>query len=308
MKTTAPHLVQYQGSKRILAPQILRYLPNRFERLIEPFSGTAAMTIAAALAGRTDSFWVNDLNEPLVGLLRYAVDVPDEFFSSYSRLWGEQFSFPEGHIAHFYHVRDAFNSGDHSPANMMYLLARCVKGSVRYGRDGKFNQSLDKRRHGTSPKSLMKNLPAISRLLKGRTRFSAVDYRDVFKQTQSGDVVYMDPPYQGVSDVRDQRYLSGLSVDEFALSLDELNRRNVDFLVSYDGTCGVKGYGVDLPSDLGCRKVLLNAGLSSQALLLGRRQVTYEALYISRGLQKNMPDLLDGKLVQAEMSFQEIAL
>ena len=65
---------------------------------------------------------------------------------------------------------------------------------------------------------------------------------------------------------------------------------------------------VDLPSDLGCRKVLLNAGLSSQALLLGRRQVTYEALYISRGLQKNMPDLLDGKLVQAEMSFQEIAL
>ncbi len=308
MKTIAPHLVQYQGSKRILAPQILRYLPNRFLRLIEPFSGTAAMTIATALSGRTDSFWVNDLNEPLVGLLRHAVNAPDDFFSSYSKLWEEQFSFSEGHIAHFYHVRDAFNSGDHSSANMMYLLARCVKGSVRYGRDGKFNQSLDKRRHGTSPKSLMKNLPAISRLLKGRTRFSAVDYREVFKQTQIGDVVYMDPPYQGVSDVRDQRYFSGLSVEEFALSLDELNRRNVDFLVSYDGTCGAKGYGVDLPCDLGCRKVLLNAGLSSQALLLGRRQVTYEALYISRGLQKNMPDLLGGKLVQTEMCFQEIAL
>jgi len=305
VKTTAPHLVQYQGSKRILAPQILCYLPKRFARLIEPFSGTAAMTIATAMDCRTESFWVNDLNEPLVGLLRCAIETPDAFFADYTRLWGDQFTFPEGHVAHFYHVRDDFNAGNHSPSNMMYLLARCVKGAVRYGRNGNFNQSLDKRRHGTSPKSLMKNLPAISRLLKGRTQFSAVDYREIFKQMRAGDVVYMDPPYQGVSDVRDQRYVSGLSVDEFAQSLEELNRRGIDYLISYDGSCGTQGYGVDLPAELGCQKVLLNAGLSSQALLLGRHQVTFEALYISRGLQKTVQTTRDVKLVQTEMPFQE---
>lgn len=42
MNGKVPHIVQYQGSKRILAPQILQYMPNRFNRLIEPFSGMAA--------------------------------------------------------------------------------------------------------------------------------------------------------------------------------------------------------------------------------------------------------------------------
>ena len=66
MNGTVPHIVQYQGSKRILAPQILPYMPHRFERLIEPFAGMAAITIATAKAGRAGHYVVNDLNKPLV--------------------------------------------------------------------------------------------------------------------------------------------------------------------------------------------------------------------------------------------------
>lgn len=307
MKTRAPHLVQYQGSKRILAPWILQYMPRRFRRLVEPFSGTAALTIAAAMENRAASYLVNDLNAPLVGLLTCAVETPDVLQDSYAELWNAQFDFPDGHLAHFYAVRDRFNAGDRSPASMMYLLARCVKGSVRYGRNGNFNQSPDKRRHGTSPKTLAKNLPSLSSLLKGRTQFSSLDYREIFQQVVPGDVVYMDPPYQGVSTARDQRYVAGLSFDEFAQSLHELNRRGVDFLISYDGTCGDKGYGVDLPDELGCRKILLNAGLSSQALLLGRRQITYEALYVSRGLLDRHQSDGDANLRQTEFDFQRVA-
>ena len=47
-------------------------------------------------------------------------------------------------------------------------------------------------------------------------------------------------------------------------------------------------YGNDLPKELECKKILLDAGLSSQATLLGKREVTYEALYISRGLSKQV--------------------
>ena len=36
MNGTVPHLVQYQGSKRKLANQILRYMPDKFVRLVEP--------------------------------------------------------------------------------------------------------------------------------------------------------------------------------------------------------------------------------------------------------------------------------
>ena len=42
-----PHPIQYQGSKRNLAPVILRYFPKGFNRLVEPFAGSAAISIAA---------------------------------------------------------------------------------------------------------------------------------------------------------------------------------------------------------------------------------------------------------------------
>ena len=54
-------------------------------------------------------------------------------------------------------------------------------------------------------------------------------------------------------------------------ALDRLNQRGIDYLISYDGQCGDKHYGEDLPDGLGLRKVLPNAGLSSQSLLLGRK-------------------------------------
>ena len=289
MNGITPHIVQYQGSKRILAPQILAYMPPQIDRLVEPFAGMAAITIAVAVQGRADRFIVNDLNKPLVDILQSAVDTPGELFKSYSAVWEEQFSHPEGSVAHFYKIRDDFNSGHQTAANMLYLLARCVKGSVRYGGNGLFNQSPDKRRHGTSPRTLKTNIDAISYYLKGRVTFSAIDYKAVLKECRPGDLVYMDPPYQGVSNVRDNRYFSGIDFDEFANALDDLNRRGIDFLVSYDGKCGDRQYGKELPRDLGLKKVLLNAGLSSQSLLLGKREVTYEALYVSSGLQQFEP-------------------
>ena len=60
-----PQPIPYQGSKRRLAPIILRYLPARPERLVEPFAGSAALSIAAAARGCADAFWINDAHEPL---------------------------------------------------------------------------------------------------------------------------------------------------------------------------------------------------------------------------------------------------
>ncbi len=284
MNGRTPHIVQYQGSKRMLAPQILQYMPHRFSRLIEPFAGMAAISIAAAYEHRTKNFHINDLNEPLVRLLQSAIEHPQELIDAYSKLWKEQFAYGDDHARHFYAVREKFNNGDETPENMLYLLARCVKGSVRYGKNGKFNQSPDKRRHGTNPKTLASNVLAISCLMKGKTSFSSLDYRNILEMAKPGDLVYMDPPYQGVSNVRDNRYLAGVPFDEFADSIKILERKGVDYLISYDGECGGKEYGVELPSSLHCKKIMLNAGLSSQAILLGKKSTTFEALYISDAL------------------------
>lgn len=285
MNGIVPHIVQYQGSKRILAPQILRYMPHNFKRLVEPFAGMAAITIAAARQDRAGSYVVNDLNKPLVGVLQSAIETPQELIDSYTEVWNGQFSYKDGSVEHFYQIRDDFNRGNQSPANMLYLLARCVKGAVRYGSNGQFNQSPDKRRHGTSPKTLKNNVDAISYYLKGKTAFSSKDYREVLEEARPGDIVYMDPPYQGVSNVRDSRYYSGVGFEDFVAAVDRLNSRGIDFLISYDGMCGKKQYGEDLPTELGLKKMLLRAGYSSQSILLGKKEITYEALYLSKGLQ-----------------------
>ena len=94
----------------------------------------------------------------------------------------------------------------------------------------------------------------------------------------------MDPPYQVFTNVRDNRYFAGVPFEEFSQAIETLNRKGVDYLISYDGTCGGKEYGEELPESLHCKKVMLNAGVSSQSLLLGKKSITFEALYVSEAL------------------------
>ena len=286
MNGTTPHIVQYQGSKRNLAPQILQYIPKRFNRLIEPFAGMAAITIAVSKQKRAERYLLNDLNGPLVNLLRESITNPQQLIESYAKVWNEQLTYQGGSVEHYYKIREDFNNGNQSAANMLYLLARCVKGSVRYSSSGQFNQSPDKRRMGTHPQNLARNIFMISSYLKDKTDFSSMDYREVARSARPGDVVYMDPPYQGVCSSRDNRYFSGIDFHDFVVCVEELNSRGIDFIISYDGTCGDKQYGIDLPAELGLRKIMLNAGLSSQSLLLGKKETTVEALYLSHNLRE----------------------
>jgi DNA adenine methylase len=121
-------------------------------------------------------------------------------------------------------------------------------------------------------------------LLKGRTRLFSLDYQNILEIAENSDVVYMDPPYQGVSNNRDPRYVQSLSFDVFVQSLQRLNDKNISYIVSYDGRTGTKTYGLRLPDILELKRVELEAGRSSQATLLGNDDKTYESLYLSPAL------------------------
>lgn len=280
---TAPHPIQYQGSKRILASAILRYIPVSTARLIEPFAGSAAISIASAAEQKSTAYWINDLNKPLSELLRLIINYPVETAAAYERIWIEQ----HDDVEHYYKIREEFNRTQ-NPCLFLYLLARCVKGSVRYNSAGEFNQSPDKRRCGTKPNTMRANILGVSALLKGRASFSSLNYREVLASSKSTDVIYMDPPYQGVCGERDSRYFSGISHDDFVTALDELNGRSISYIVSYDGRRGDKVFGEPLPPELGLTLIELEAGRSSQATLLGRDEITYESLYFSRALAKKI--------------------
>jgi len=272
-----PHPVQYQGSKRNLASIILQYLPDKFPRLVEPFAGTAAISIACASRSKAKTYWINDLNKPLMELLDLIINHPSKISHFYEKLWNQQHDDP---IEHYYSVREDFNRSQ-DPKLFLYLLARCVKGSVRYNADGLFNQSPDKRRHGTQPYTMKENILGVSHLLNGKTLISSLDYQDVLSNISEDDVIYMDPPYQGVCGERDSRYLSGISHDKFVRSLTELNKCGIRYAVSYDGRTGRKTFGNRLPDHLSLTLIELEAGPSSQATLLNRNAVTVESLYLS---------------------------
>lgn len=279
-----PQPFQYQGSKRALAPMILPYLPAKFARLIEPFSGSAAMTIACAGRSRASRYWINDLNKPLAELLNLIINRPEDIADAYNDLWKAD---AEDALEHFYTVRETFNRTQ-DPKLFLYLLARCIKGAVRYNNEGLFNQSPDKRRLGTRPETMRQNIIAVSMLLRGKTIITSHDFRDVLNTADQSDVIYMDPPYQGTSGERDSRYLAGLSFDDFVTALDGLNSHGLRYVISYDGRTGDKSYGEPLPKYLKLAHIELEAGRSTQATLLGREEETVESLYLSPALAKEL--------------------
>ena len=275
-----PQPFQYQGSKRLLAPLILRYLPEKMARLVEPFAGSAAISLACALERRAKEYWINDCNQPLAELLGLIINRPEEISDHYTSLWRDHDADP---LEHYYRIREDFNR-TRDPRLFLYLLARCVKGSVRYNTDGLFNQSPDKRRLGTHPVTMRENIMAVSALLRGRAIVTSQDYRDTLAGARTTDIVYMDPPYQGVCGERDARYYSGIDSDDFICALDQLNARNIKYIVSYDGRLGARTYGEPLPAYLELTLLEIEAGRSSQATLLGRDEQTVESLYLSSAL------------------------
>jgi DNA adenine methylase len=281
MKTrTVPHPIPYQGSKRNLAADILRYFPQKFATLCEPFAGSAAITIAAAVNRLGQRYHINDLNKPLMELWRAIIETPERIASQYEALWKKQIDDPRS----FYDkARDDFNRTGR-PDLFLYLLARCVKGSVRYNSQGEFNQSPDNRRQGMRPKTMRLQVLGASYYLKGKTTVTSVNYRDVLEKVTRADLVYMDPPYQGVCGNRDTRYLQSVQFCEFVEALDDLNQQGIRYLVSYDGRTGGKTFGKNLPEELNLTLIELYAGRSTQATLLGRVDVTIESLYLSPSL------------------------
>lgn len=279
---TAPHPIPYQGSKRRLAAAILAHAPVRAHRLIEPFAGSAAVTLAAAASGVARRFVLADRLEPLAALWRSILTEPARTAAGYARLWRAQSADPP---AHYLAVRRRFNrTGD--PVALLYLLARCVKNAVRFNAAGAFNQAADHRRAGVHPDRMRRHIDGAAELLATRTRVTAGDYRAVLAGAGPRDLVYLDPPYQGVSGGRDRRYVAPLDLERFVTELDRLNRRGVRYLVSFDGTSGGQSYGPPLPAELGLTRVMLAAGRSSQATLTGRVAHTVESLYLSPALAR----------------------
>ena len=281
-----PHPIPYQGSKRNLAERILGFFPRDFDRVVEPFAGSAAISLASGVRWRNLAFLLNDAHGPVAGLWRAILDSPHELADGYSRLWHEQL----GRERRYYDiVRDRFNE-THQPADFLYLLARCVKAAIRYNTAGHFNNSPDNRRRGARPEVMRQRILGAWSVLSGRTKVENMDYTEVLSACSHNDLVYMDPPYRGVCLKRDSRYAPTVDHEQFMDVLASMNTRGFSFIVSYDGRTDEKVYAESIPREIGLEHFELPAGRSTQATLLGRSSMTFESLYLSRAVADRLVD------------------
>ncbi len=280
-----PHAIPYQGSKRKLAPAIAHYLPDEIETFYEPFAGSAAMSIYAAHRRLAEYFVIADSLAPMIELLRAIVETSQETARQYRDLWHGQAA---GDDCYFNRIRNRYNeTGDH--VDLLYLICRCVKNSIRFNRAGRFTQAVDKRRLGMRPDKMQAAVLGVSSILRGRVEFRIGDWLETTVDARPADFLYMDPPYLGTSIGRDRRYHQQMMQDELVCGLEGLRRRGIPFALSYDGATGGREYGPPLPEALGLTRLWLDAGLSSQATLNGRREQTVESLYLMPGLAAARP-------------------
>ena len=214
-----PHPIPYQGSKRNLAaayPLLLSspMFPVLLSRLrVRPPSRWRRRTAAG---GSVSDQRRTRPSSTCGGRSSTARRI---WRTKYRKLWQAQL----GREREYYDsVRKKFNE-THKPEYFLYLLARCVKAAIRYNGDGEFNNSPDNRRKGAHPDTMRERIVGASALLQGRTEVSACDYREVLANCNSADLIYMDPPYQGVCRNRDNRYCPKIDHGEFCDSLAALN-------------------------------------------------------------------------------------
>ena len=263
-----PSLLKWTGSKRSQAVSIAALAPN-YDRYFEPFLGGGALLYLlggpAAVGG--------DIFAPLIAFWKMVRDEPEILIGNYAEQWA---SLQEDLPGYYYVVRDRFNRY-RKPEDLSFLMRTCVNGIVRLSSAGDFNNSFHLSRRGMRPE----RFAAIVRLWAariGNVDFRVADFEQTASEAGPRDFVYFDPPYAGNKD----RYITNLDFERFCRVLEDLNRRNVKWALSFDGARGQTEYGEGIPGDVYKRRKFLNSGYSAVSKVLnGSVDMVTETLYLN---------------------------
>ena len=248
-KLAAP-VVKWVGGKRQLLDEIAPRLPKRITTYCEPFLGGGAVLFSL----QPRNAIVNDLNADL--MLVYEV-IRDDVEFLIAAL--EQH---ENTAEYFYNIRDldrdknAYRemSAIERASRIIYLNKTCYNGLFRVNASGEFNSPFG---HYKNPNIV--NAPvlrAVSKYLTANNiQLLHIDFEEVLQRVPRGGFVYLDPPYDPVSDTAS---FTGYNRGGFGREeqerlkrcCDELAARGVRFLLSNSATSFIKelytGYTVEI--------------------------------------------------------------
>ena len=201
-------VLKYRGGKSREIPRFLQYIPQNFDRYIEPFLGGGAVYFYL----EPQMAILNDLNTPLINfysqlknqypLMRQQLDEIQGIYErnqlAYKMLKAQHPDdrVPNDNETFYYHMRNLFNhpNGTYLDGVVYFFINKTAySGMIRYNNNGEYNVPF-----GRYPNLNTRMVTEQhSHLLQGAELFN-VDYSQIFNMAHNDDFMFLDPPYDCV--------------------------------------------------------------------------------------------------------------
>lgn len=201
-------VLKYRGGKSREIPRFLQYIPDDFNRYIEPFFGGGAVYFYL----EPDNAIINDLNTRLMTFyqelrnnypeMRKQLDELQSLYEKnqkeYKRLktLSPNERVPNANEELYYKMRELFNhpNGEFLDGVLYFFINKTAySGMIRYNNSGEYNVPF-----GRYPNLNTRLITEQHSELLQRTELYNLDYKKIFDMAQEDDFIFLDPPYDCV--------------------------------------------------------------------------------------------------------------
>jgi len=261
-------VLKWAGGKRQLLKEIRKHIPDKFSTYYEPFLGGGAVLFEL----QPNRAVVNDINEELMNVYLVIKDHVEELIEELKK------HDKENSREYYYEIRsldrdkDKYNqlSNIQRASRIIYLNKTCYNGLFRVNSQGQFNVPYGRYKNPDIVNEV--TLRAVSNYFnKANITFKCGDFEEAVKGAREGSFVYLDPPYDPVSDTSS---FTGYDINGFDKEeqirlknlCDKLNKKGVKFLLSNSAT----DFILDLYKDYNITIVQANRAINSKANKRGK--------------------------------------
>jgi DNA adenine methylase len=256
-------VVKWVGGKRQIIDEIIKYVPDSFSTYYEPFLGGGAVLFEL----QPKKAVVNDVNEELMNIYEVIKDNVDELIEGLKR------HKIKNDKAYFYEIRELDRDREQynlltpveRASRIIYLNKTCYNGLFRVNKSGEFNAPFGNYKNPNIVNET--TLRAVSAYFnKAKIRFTCQDFEDALKWSRKGAFVYLDPPYDPVSETAsftgyDKGGFDHNEQIRLKKTCDKLNKKGIKFLLSNSAT----DFIMDLYQDYKIEVIQAKRAINSKA-------------------------------------------
>lgn len=263
-------VVKWVGGKRQIIDEIITYVPDSFSTYYEPFLGGGAVLFEL----QPKKAVVNDVNEELMNIYEVIKDNVDELIEGLKR------HKIKNDKAYFYEIRELDRDREQynlltpveRASRIIYLNKTCYNGLFRVNKSGEFNAPFGNYKNpNIVNETTLRTVSAYFN--KAKIRFTCQDFEDALKWSRKGAFVYLDPPYDPVSETAsftgyDKGGFDHNEQIRLKKTCDKLNKKGIKFLLSNSATDFIMDLYQDYKIEVIQAKRAINSKLIGEGMLM----------------------------------------